>query len=202
MRYALAAIPIATNPGSQQLPDAQTKKEVTPESFARFLTWLNPDRDRAGEAYEQLRFSLSTYFARRRCIYADELVDETINRVIVKIDEPIENKMGYVYGVARNVFRESLRKERPQVTLDDVTLAAPQAEEESFSHDCLDKCLESLSPDSRDLLLKYFSQAKTQKIEIRQRISSTLKTTQTALRMRICRMKKNLTLCVMECMKE
>jgi DNA-directed RNA polymerase specialized sigma24 family protein len=202
LRYALAAIPITANPESQQLPDIQTQKEVTPESFARFLNWLNPDRDRAGEAYEQLRYSLSTYFARRRCIYADELVDETINRVIVKIDEPIENKMGYCYGVARNVYRESLRRERPQVAIDDVTLAAPQAEEASFSHDCLDKCLESLSPDSRDLLLRYFSQAKTQKIEIRQQISRTLRTTQTALRMRIVRMKKNLTLCVKQCMNE
>jgi len=184
------------------LPDIQSKKEVTPESFARFLNWLDPDRDRAGEAYEQLRYSLSTYFARRRCIYADELVDETLNRVIVKIDEPIENKMGYCYGVARNVYRESLRKERPRVDIDDVTLVAPQAEEESFPHECLDKCLQKLSPDSRDLLLGYFSEAKTQKIEIRQRISNTLKTTQTALRMRIMRMKKTLTLCVKQCMNE
>lgn len=184
------------------MPDIQTKKEVTPESFARFLNWLNPDRDRASEAYEQLHYSLSTYFARRRCIYADELVDETINRVIVKIDEPIENRRGYCFGVARNVFRESLRKERSQVALDDVTLAAPQAEEESFSHDCLDKCLERLSPDSRDLLLEYFSGPKTQKIEIRQRISRTLRTTQTALRMRIARLKKNVTDCVKHCMDE
>ena len=73
------------------------------------------------------------YFARRRCIYADELVDETINRVIGKVDEPIENKMGYCYGVARNVYLESLRKERLHVDIDEVSVAAapPPAEKKT-----------------------------------------------------------------------
>jgi len=177
------------------------KQEVTRERFEGFLAWLSPDRDGAGDAYERLRFRLCTFFSQRRCSFADELADETINRVIIKIeDEPIQNKMAYCYGVARNVYRESLRKERPHLDIDEVTVAAPEPEDPSFSHDCLDQCLGKLAPESRKLLLEYFSEARRQKIELRQRISERLKTTQTALRMRVMRIKQELKVCVQQCM--
>jgi len=183
------------------LPNAKTNREVTREKFANFLEWLSPDRNRAGEEYERLRFRLCTFFSQRRCSFADELADETINRVIVKSSaEKIENKIAYCYGVAKNVYRESLRKERPHLDIDEVTVAAKAPEEPSFSRECLDKCLEKLSPDSRNLLLDYFSEAKLQKIELHRRISESLKTTQTALRMRVMRIKLKLKICVQECM--
>jgi DNA-directed RNA polymerase specialized sigma24 family protein len=183
------------------MPDTRTKKELTREKFAGFLEWLNPDRDRAGEEYERLRFRLCTFFSQRRCSFADELADETINRVILKSsEERIENKIAYCYGVAKNVFRESLRKERPHVDLEEVNLAAEAPEEPSFSRECLDKCLEKLPPDSRNLLLDYFSGAKLAKIKLHRSISENLKTSQTALRMRILRKKQKLKICVQECM--
>jgi DNA-directed RNA polymerase specialized sigma24 family protein len=177
------------------------KKDVTREKFASFLEWLNPDRDLAGEEYERLRFRLCTFFSQRQCRFADELADETINRVILKVsEERIENKIGYCYGVAKNIFRESLRKERTHLDIDDVTIAAKDPEEQSFSDECLDKCLEKLSPESRNLLLDYFSEAKQAKIELHRRISAGLATTQTALRMRVMRTKHKLKICVQECM--
>ena len=177
------------------------KKEVTRERFEGFLDWLSPDRERAGEEYERLRFRLCTFFSQRQCGFADELADETINRVILKSsEEQIENKIAYCYGVARNVFRESLRKERPHLDIDDVTVAAKAPEEPSFSRECLDKCLEKLPPESRNLLLDYFSEAKQAKVELHRRISETLQTTQTALRMRVMRSKEKLKICVQECM--
>lgn len=183
------------------MPDAKTKKELTREKFASFLAWLNPDRDRAGEEYERLRFRLCTFFSQRQCSFADELADETINRVILKAsEERIENKIAYCYGVAKNVFRESLRKERTHLDIDEVTVAAKAPEEPSFSRECLDKCLAKLSPDSRNLLLDYFSEAKQAKIELHRRISDSLEMTQTALRMRVMRTKHKLKICVQECM--
>jgi hypothetical protein len=197
-----AAVDHVESGESQRLPDTQAKREITPEGFASFLDWLSPERDRAGEAYERLRFSLQAYFARRGSPYADELTDETINRVIVNIDEPIANKMGYCYGVARNVFRESLRKERTHLDIDEVTIAAPAAEPENFSHECLDQCLSRLPAESRNLLLEYYREAKTEKILMRRRISTSLQKTGTALRMQIVRLKRNLTVCVKQCMNE
>jgi DNA-directed RNA polymerase specialized sigma24 family protein len=176
-------------------------KEVTAEKFASFLEWLSPDRDRAGEEYERLRFRLNLFFTQRNCNVADELADETINRVIVKVsEEHIESKIAYCYGVAKNIYREWLRKQRTHLDIDEVTIAAPVPEEPGFSNDCLDECLGKLEPDSRKLLLDYFSEAKLAKIELHRRISESMKTTQTALRMRVMRSKQKLKVCVQECM--
>jgi hypothetical protein len=83
--------------------NARAKNEVTREKFANFLQWLSPDGERAGEEYERLRFRLCTFFSQRRCSFADELADETINRVILKVsEEKVESKLAYCYGVAKN----------------------------------------------------------------------------------------------------
>lgn len=177
------------------------KKDVTREKFANFLEWLSPDRDSAGEEYERLRFRLRTFFSQRRCSFPDELADETINRVILKsAEENIENKLAYCYGVARNVYRESLKKERSHLNIDEVTIAAKAPAEQSFSRECLDKCLAELSPESQNLILDYFSEVKQAKIELHRRISESLEMTQTALRMRVMRIKQRLKICVQECM--
>jgi len=49
-----------------------------------------------------LRFRLCTFFSQRHCSFADELADETINRVILKVsEEKIESKIAFCYGVAK-----------------------------------------------------------------------------------------------------
>jgi DNA-directed RNA polymerase specialized sigma24 family protein len=170
--------------------------------FANFLAWLNPEGDHAGEEYERLRFRLNTFFSQRHCRFAEELVDETINRVILKSSqEKIENKLAYCYGVAKNVYRESLRKERDHLDIDEVQIAAKApVVEQSFPRECLDKCLAELSLENRNLILDYFSEVKLAKIEMHRRISESLEMTQTALRMRVMRIKQKLRICIQECM--
>jgi DNA-directed RNA polymerase specialized sigma24 family protein len=201
LRYASAEFPDNPEPGRSRSSEINVKQEVTREKFAGFLEWLNPHPDLAGEEYERLRFRLCTFFSQRGSNHADELADETINRVILKAsEEQIENKIAYFYGVAKNVFRESLRKERTHLDIDEVTIAAKAPEEQSFSGECLDKCLAKLPAESRELLLDYFSEAKQAKIELHRRISEKLDMTQTALRMRVMRTKQKLKICVQECM--
>jgi DNA-directed RNA polymerase specialized sigma24 family protein len=183
------------------LSGTKVNKEVTREKFASFLKWLSPEDESAGEEYERLRFRLCTFFSQRHCRFSDELADETITRVMLKIsEEKIENKLAYCYGVAKNVYRESLRKERNHLDIDEVTIAARAPVEQSFSGDCLDKCLAELSPESRTLILDYFSEVKLAKIELHRRISEKMEMTQTALRMRVMRIKQKLKSCVQECM--
>lgn len=201
MRYPSAELLTSRTQGHLPLPETKVKKEVTREKFASFLDWLSPEGERAGEEYERLRFRLCTFFSQRRCAFPEELTDETINRVILKIgEENIENKFAYCYGVARNVYRESLRKERNHLDLDEVIVAAPPPVEQSFSGECLDKCLGELPPESSNLILEYFSADKLAKIELHRRISERLEMTQTALRMRIMRGKQKLKTCIQDCM--
>lgn len=174
-------------------------KELTAEQFAKFLAWLNPNKDEAGEEYERLRFRLITFFAGRNCRFPEELADETINRVILKIsDEKIENKLGFCYGVAKNVFLESLRKEKDFLNVDEVQIAVKE-KEEKFSERCLDKCLQELTEENRNLILNYFSENKRAKITLREKISETFDLSKTALRMKIVRIKKKLKSCLTEC---
>lgn len=130
------------------------------------------------------------------------MADETINRVILKIgEEEIENKLAFVYGFAKNVYLESLRKEKNHLNIDEINIPAKEpAKETDFSGDCLDKCLNELSDENRSLILEYFSAEKQAKIDLRKRLSAGLQTTQTALRMQVVRIKKELKICLQECL--
>jgi DNA-directed RNA polymerase specialized sigma24 family protein len=202
LRYSIAEFLDRSNQGHPQSLKTKVKKDVTQEKFLNFLKWLSPHDDSAGEEYERLRFRLCTFFSQRHCRFSDELADETINRVILKSsEERIENKLAYCYGVAKNVYRESLRKERNHLDIDEVSIAAKEPPaEQSFSRECLDKCLAELPLESRNLILDYFSEVKLAKIELHRRISESFEMTQTALRMRVMRIKQKLKICVVECM--
>ena len=181
------------------MSNSKEAKEITAEKFANFLAWLSPNMDESGEMYERLRFRLITFFAGRNCRFPEELADETINRVTIKIgDEIIENKLGFCYGVAKNVFLESLRKEKDFLNIDDVQFAAKEKVED-FGNQCLDKCLQELNAENRTLILDYFSENKSAKITLREKISETLDVSKTALRMKIMRIKNKLRECLTEC---
>jgi len=80
------------------------------------LDWLDTDRERAGSKYEAIRLRLIKIFTCRGCQAAEELADETINRVIARIVEIANGYQGdpalYFYGVAQKVFLEDARKSR------------------------------------------------------------------------------------------
>jgi DNA-directed RNA polymerase specialized sigma24 family protein len=181
-----------------ELPE---RKQLTPEKFEFFLRWLDPVQEQACDEYEKLRFRLITFFSHRNSLFPEDLADETINRVILKInEESIENKLAYFFGVAKNVYLESLRKERVHLNVDDIEPVAPPPSEPAFSDDCLKRCLDQLTGENRLLILDYYSEDKQAKITAHKQLSETMKMSQTALRMKIVRIKKKLKQCVVECM--
>ena len=54
---------------------------LTQEDFDRLLRWLDANLEAAGKEYEAIRQRLIKIFARRGCSEAEDLADETINRV-------------------------------------------------------------------------------------------------------------------------
>jgi DNA-directed RNA polymerase specialized sigma24 family protein len=74
---------------------------------------LDPDPARAGEKYEALREALVEFLDWRGALFPEELVDETFNRVMRKLEEveTIRDLPTYCQGVARLVLLQSL--ERP-----------------------------------------------------------------------------------------
>lgn len=165
--------------------------------FANFLVWLDSDSEKAGEEYERLRFRLITFFSHRKCLFPEDLTDETLNRVVLKIaEEKVENKLAYIYGVAKFVYLESLRKEKSHLNIDEVTIADNKS---NISNTYLEKCLSELSNENRELILDYYSEKKQAKIKLHNQISAQLNLTKTALRMKIVRIKQKLKSCLEEC---
>src|SRR5262249_51747669 len=87
---------------------------LTEAGFNKLLSCLDPDRQRAGEKYEQLHRKLEKFFEVHRIAFAEELADETINRVIRKLEDGLEirNIAGYCIGVARLLLMETHKGER------------------------------------------------------------------------------------------
>ncbi len=92
------------------------KKEwfLTQEAFDALLAWLDPDREAAALKYETVRLRLIKIFACRGCSEAEDLADETINRVTSKLPEIQASYTGeparYFYGVANKIHLEYTRR--------------------------------------------------------------------------------------------
>jgi DNA-directed RNA polymerase specialized sigma24 family protein len=181
---------------------------LSAEALARFLACLDTDSDRAGEKYENLRLTLMKFFDWRGARFPEELADETINRVIRKIDEgeSFRDLATYCHGVARLVLLEKLKgpdsKRADFEALPPAALAAPEQEEEDVRQDCFERCLKELPAESRQLILQYYSDEKREKISRRLAMAERLGIPLNALRSRVQRIRNRLEECVNGCMKK
>lgn len=177
-----------------------------PKKFDRLLAWLDKDRDRAVERYFSIRKSLTKLFEVRGCYTAEELADETIDRVLQKVDSIAEGFVGdqaaYFHGVARNVFLEFSR--RPKSVELPVDLEAPENDESDseLELDCLENCLSKLLPGQREMIIAYYDFDKGQKKGQRQRLAKTLGISMELLRIRTFRIRSSLQKCILECLSK
>jgi DNA-directed RNA polymerase specialized sigma24 family protein len=171
----------------------------TQEDFDRLLSWLDPDRDRAGERHEKIRRKLILIFASRGGASPEEMADECINRVIKKLPEIEPQYTGspenYFFGVVNFIVLEWPRKNLP--------IEIPPRPEPLYSEEhlaCLDRCLDRLSPSTRELVLEYHQQERRAKIDQRAALAQRLGIAANALRIRAHRIRKHLEKCVLKCM--
>jgi RNA polymerase sigma factor (sigma-70 family) len=183
----------------------QTKKEwlLTQEAFDRLLLWLNPDREQAGKRYEQIRLRLIKIFACRGCGEPEDLADETINRVIRRLPEIKERYEGdpalYFYGVAQKVHLEYMkRKPVPR----DLPPQSARSEEDEQEYECLERCMEKLTPQNRELVIQYYQDEKRVKVDNRRELAERLGIALNAVRIRAHRIRATLHECVRECLEE
>ena len=69
-------------------------RQIESENFELMLDWLDADREKAARKYEQIRTRLIKIFVCRGAIEAEDLADETIDRVISKIKDLRETYVG------------------------------------------------------------------------------------------------------------
>lgn len=179
--------------------------DLTPKAFDHFLSLLDLDRDRAGESYEALRRNLIQLFIWRGCRDPESHADETINRVIRKIDEgeEVRDVIAYAHGVARRLLLEVFKKqEREQIGIDELPplIAQPEEQDDETGVLCLRRCLNRLPEESRQLIVLYYQGEKSAKIENRKRLAEGLSVTLGALRYRAFDLRQRLQGCIERCM--
>ena len=183
--------------------------EVPPESFNEILAWLNPDRQIAGTIYVQLRHDLAKIFVWNKCADPEGLTDEVMDRVARKVLHLKETFEGdprlFFYGVAKNLIKESPKKVKTHVSLDDTDLPAISAtdidETAEMREECLNSCLQSLSSEKRALILAYYAKEKQAKIDHRTELAQQLGTSVETLRVRAHRIRATLEECILRCLK-
>ena len=187
---------------------------ITQLAFTRLLAWLDDGVHSNGERYLEMRRRLVSYFDRRNRPAAEELADETLNRVAKTLAQTgaIATKppARYCYVVAKFVLLEDVRRERRHVPLDetwhvDGGRPAPRIVPDSGVMlkeqrlDCLDRCLQELKPEQRDLIVEYYADDRRQKIERRRDLATRLGITMNALGIRAFRIRDGLMACVESC---
>lgn len=176
---------------------------LTPEAFGKFLRWLSPDDAQAVCEYLSIRNKLVRYFTHKGCSDPDKLFDQTVDVVIAKIDTCTEcpSPLNYCYGVAKNVWRQYLR-EWKSVDLDPDIVAREHVDPEIQEYElkCLEHCMEQLASSDRDLITRYHQFEGRDKIETRRLLADGFGGIN-KLRIRMCRIRKDLRTCVVDCIK-
>jgi len=181
------------------------KWALNQEAFDKLLVAFDVDRETAGRKYLEIRNNLTRFFEWRGCSFPEDHADETINRMAKRVfeGEAILNHSGYAMGVARLLLLEINKgRQREQSALAEIGAApevyVPENDEESRLT-CLRSCLQTLSPDNRELILQYYQGEKGEKIENRKKLLERLGIPVNTLRMRALRLRERLQSCVEEC---
>ncbi|MEM7051865.1 MAG: hypothetical protein AAF604_19520 [Acidobacteriota bacterium] len=178
---------------------------LTDKAFDSLMGYLGPDEQSAGRRYEEIRQRLIRLFQWRGSLDPEELADETINRVALKLASGVEirseDPFRYFCGVAHLVFKEILRRQKRERTMMEEVRQTPEAvpeDSEDPRMDWLRQCLDQMTPENRRLMIEYNQGEKGQRIRHRKRLAGELGIQINALRIRIHRLRSRLESCVKE----
>lgn len=176
---------------------------ITQESFDVLLSWLDRNRETAAQKYEKIRQRLIHIFAGRGCFEAEELADETFNRVTRKMPQLADGYTGepalYFYGVADKIHLEWLRKQKKIKNLEFTDTDSQNIPEPDLEYDCLETCLQTLSLEQRELIIEYYKEEKSAKISCRKELAQKLEIGLNALQIRTSRIRARLQGCIQKC---
>jgi DNA-directed RNA polymerase specialized sigma24 family protein len=180
--------------------------QLSRPAFERFLGLLDPDPAAAAERYEHVRARLTRFFEWRGCLFPEEPADETINRVIRRIDEgeEVRDAGTYCYGVARLVLLEALKRQVKERTASaEFHRSVPAADDGEMEERlrCLRRCLNDLPAAQRDFVRDYYQGEGADKIDGRKRLAQSLGIGMNALRIRAFRLSDRLQACVTGCLR-
>jgi DNA-directed RNA polymerase specialized sigma24 family protein len=180
-------------------------------AFDQLLVALHPDRDLAGDQYRQLHHRLVRFFEWQASTTPEAYADEVMDRIVRRISsgESIANLPAYAHGVAKLVALE-MRKTRERERVARAELRYVNSHELTGASDddepdrqrlCFDRCLQTIEPSNREMILAYYSGEGHTKIEGRRQLATRLGTDMNALRVRAHRIRTQLEQCVGGCVQ-
>jgi DNA-directed RNA polymerase specialized sigma24 family protein len=174
----------------------KTEWPPSAEAFEAFLAWLSPQREEAGNRFEQIKNRLIKFFAQGGCPVSDELFYETVARAARQIHvggvKPDVDPTRYCYGVARNVLREYWKIQHPVWLI-------PPAPDNDAELECLGRCMNRLPPHDRDLFSRYYKYDGRRRIEERKRLAEE-EGGENAVRIKVFRIRQKLRLWMADCL--
>lgn len=167
------------------------------------LNALHPDREQASHAYEALRRRLIRFFEWNRADLPEDLADETLDRLARRLCSPGEailEPLKFASGIARLVLKEhwrnTHRKEEALATMLQRGMEAARREREQRELEeyasVLEKCLEAVPEQSRNLVRRYFGAESRVQILRRQELAQEYGISINALRNRVMRIRGEL----------
>lgn len=190
---------------------------LTEPALNKLLSSINTNLEVSAQKYIQIQEKLIKFFEYQGCLIPEEQADETINRVIKKIDQgeviAPENINKYIHSVSVNVLREYWRKKDKQPeSLEqlptDVTFSVDpkkiqeQTEEKYYKEkqlECLELCLQSLEETEQTLIYDYYQKQGREGIENRGTLAQKMGIPLLGLRVKIHRLREKLERCVTNC---
>jgi len=177
----------------------QMGSDVSPNAaaFEQFLNWLGPDPESAAQTYESIRGRLIRMFSARRCIFPEDLADETFERVAQKLNEITSYFTGdparYFYGVAKKIYLEYQREVIAQRWRFQYA-PATNTDDQDLEHQLkqLDEALSAIPKSDRDMILRYYAGSGKSKIRHRRALAEQCGLGPNALRIRVFRIRKEL----------
>lgn len=141
----------------------QPKPSLTHRTLDALLDQLAPRRSEAAQRYEVLKTKLIRFFAWRGAENAEELADDSLDRMASKILEGLRltgaDLSRYALGIARRVYSESQKRKQRQTESLGRRPQHPDPKARARTEALLqrlDVCLEQLSEEQRRLILRYY----------------------------------------------
>jgi RNA polymerase sigma factor (sigma-70 family) len=173
------------------------EKNITQENFEMLLFWLDSHRETAAHKFEKIRSRLIRVFGGRGCYEAEDLADETIDRVTRKLPQIKDKYVGdaalYFYGVANKIHLEWLRKQKRMGFVEFKDAGVFDREMEyAEEYERLETCLKQLPDDLRQVILEYYQHEKGAKVEHHKQLAAKCGLTVNALQTKTCRIRAKL----------
>jgi len=213
--YDSAAPEPSVDCGMHEATFRGSSPRLSAEKIRKLLPYLDADPDRAWMRYWDLWRRLAKYFECNRRSASEELADETMARVVAKLDfEEIREIDKYMFGVASFVLKEARQKDARETSVENLSggassLRDPRDVQSDFLDsldqerrlDCLNRCLAGLSPDERELIVQYYGAEGEKQKTIRRKLAEKYAVTLNTLRTRCTRIRARLELCVKRCLE-